>query len=495
MSEGQGWLFEPTFNRALKVRPTDERLTADAGFVLLREADHRLGLTASLAAGLSDPRDPERVRYRIAELLRERLYALSAGYRHQDDLDRLAHDPALKAAVWDRPGDRVADERLGSQPTTSRLLNILTASAANLQALRGALADWIGAHQRAAGPDRRVRQGTLDIDSFPIPVHGDQPGGAYNGYYGRTVYHPLVASFAPEGDYDATRLGDGFVHAILRDGAAPSAQGAVRFIDHALAAARPLAAHIDLRMDAAFMIGKVMDPLTDQGVRFVGRLKSLAPLEERARPYLRRPPGRPPAEGYERVVDLGSYQAGPWRHPQRILLVVVDRPDPQTGQLNLLPDSFFLATHWTPPQRTPYALLEHYRRRGTFEDRFGEFNAAVGVRLSSPTFLQNEATLLLSLLAFNLASILRSEMEMASPHGWDLGRLQQSVLKAAGRLARGARRLRLHLAQATAPLWRRLIDRLSRWRSTRQRPGAPGPRPRPWVAPPPHAHLTPVLRC
>jgi hypothetical protein len=54
MGEGQGragdaggWLFEPEFNRAIKLRQADPRITSNAGAFLLREADHRLGRTAS----------------------------------------------------------------------------------------------------------------------------------------------------------------------------------------------------------------------------------------------------------------------------------------------------------------------------------------------------------------------------------------------------------------------------------------------------------------
>jgi hypothetical protein len=104
MGERHGWLFEPTFNRSIKVRQVDSRLTANAGAVLLREVDHRLGLVADLAAGLYDGRDPARVRYSQVELLRQHLYALALGYAHQDDQDALAHDVAMKLSVWDRPG-------------------------------------------------------------------------------------------------------------------------------------------------------------------------------------------------------------------------------------------------------------------------------------------------------------------------------------------------------------------------------------------------------
>jgi hypothetical protein len=85
VGEAQSWLFEPEFNRAVKVRTTDERITSDAGLLLLREADHRLGLTEYLAGQLIDPRRPDRIRYEIVELLRERLYGLALGYATQDD--------------------------------------------------------------------------------------------------------------------------------------------------------------------------------------------------------------------------------------------------------------------------------------------------------------------------------------------------------------------------------------------------------------------------
>ena len=89
MGEGQGWLFEPKFNQSIKLRWADDRITSDAGTLLLREADHRLSLTADLAAQFTDPRDPRQIRYTQTELLRQHLYALALGYAHQDDQDAL----------------------------------------------------------------------------------------------------------------------------------------------------------------------------------------------------------------------------------------------------------------------------------------------------------------------------------------------------------------------------------------------------------------------
>jgi hypothetical protein len=116
-----------------------------------------------------------------------------------------------------------------------------------------------------------------------IETHGNQPGAAYNGYYSNTIYYPLVAGFAPYGDYDSVRLGDGFVHAILRKGNAFSAGGALRFIRTAYRKCKRWAKRIDVRMDAAFTIGEIRDPLNEDGIRFVGRLKTNKVLERMVR--------------------------------------------------------------------------------------------------------------------------------------------------------------------------------------------------------------------
>ncbi len=497
MGEAQGWQFSPTFNRSVKVTAGDERLTSDAGVLLIREADQRLGLTEWLADQLMDPRDPRRIRYELSELLRERLYALTLGYENQDDVDRLAHDPAMRMAVWDRPGEAVLNERLASQPTQSRLIDILTHFRGNLEALRNALGESLLRHVRSTNRDARVPSATVDVDSFVIEVHGQQEGAAYNGHYQQRAYHPLVASFVVGGDYDSTReglrLGNGFVHAVLRAGNVHTAQGVQRFIRNVLIKTKDLATEVDFRLDAGYTSGDVMDFLAREKKCFVGRLRTNAVLDRLAAPHLRRPPGRPPREGYETIIELGDHQAESWQRAFRLILVVVDRPDPQSGQLSLQPDYFFLITNWSPKVRTAEQLLEHYRARGTFEDRLGEFRQAVGPHLSSPKFAANEALLLLSLLAFNLGSFLRLELEDDAGACLDLNRFQKTVLKAGGRVIKHSRRLVVHIAQSVIPLWERLSRRLQRWRLTRRCPRPIGPRQRPWMPPPSHAHLGEVL--
>ena len=129
MGEAQSNVFEPYFNRSIKVQSVDQRLTSHAGALLLRDFDHQLGLTESLADQLIDPRNQDRIRYQAVELIRERAYALAMGAKHQDDLDRLAHDTAIKLSSWDRPGEEVLNQRMASQPTQSRLIGWLSESA------------------------------------------------------------------------------------------------------------------------------------------------------------------------------------------------------------------------------------------------------------------------------------------------------------------------------------------------------------------------------
>ncbi len=500
MGEAQATLFEPEFNRAVKVQTSEQRITSHAGAVLLREADHTLGLVESLAEQINDPRHPAKIRYTATELLRERIYALALGSKNQDDLDRLAHDPAMRMATWDRPGEEVLEQRLASQPTQSRLIDWLADFSGNREALRNGLFDWMHRHLRSTGRggDHAVMRATIDVDSFPIVVHGQQQGSAYNGYYRDTVYHPLVASFSVHGDYDSTReghrLGNGFIHAMLRQGQVHTAQGTRRFMQRVVKHARQMARSFDLRLDAGYTIGSVMDDLADEKVRFCGRLKKNPVLDRLAEPHVYRPPGRPPAGGYERVIELGQHRAEGWKHTQRLILVVVDKPDPRTGQLNLLPRYFFLVTNWTRTLRSAEEVLAHYRKRGTFEDRLGEFNAVIGPHLSSREFTENEATMLLALLAFNMATMLRNEFEDALGGCWDLHRFQQSVLRAGGRVVKHARRIWLNVEASVGSFWRVMAKRISQLRLASRWSSPHGTRHRDWVPPPSHAHLSLVLR-
>src|SRR3954462_9006505 len=140
------------------------RLTSDAGILLLSAIEQRLGIAERLAACLEDPRDPERVRHGLAEMIRFRVLLIAAGYPDANDCDALRLDPAFKMAVGRLPE---SGSDLCSQPTMCRLENLPGPTA--LKRMMAAMVElFCDSFERV--PDRIV----LDIDDTCDPAHGGQ---------------------------------------------------------------------------------------------------------------------------------------------------------------------------------------------------------------------------------------------------------------------------------------------------------------------------------
>ena len=65
------------------------QLSSDAGVLLLRGIEKRLGIVARLASCLRDKRDPDLILHTVEEMLRLRMFAIAAGYEDADDCDSL----------------------------------------------------------------------------------------------------------------------------------------------------------------------------------------------------------------------------------------------------------------------------------------------------------------------------------------------------------------------------------------------------------------------
>src|SRR3954468_2783079 len=75
------------------------RLTTDAGALLLREVEHRLGLFDALDRCIPDPRQPELIEHDQKALLAQRITALALGYEDLNDHLAPRRDPALQLAA------------------------------------------------------------------------------------------------------------------------------------------------------------------------------------------------------------------------------------------------------------------------------------------------------------------------------------------------------------------------------------------------------------
>lgn len=80
MGKKQGALFSPEFSRSIHVEARPERLSAEAGTLLLRELMERLGISALLAKHPRDPRESSRVTHPFPELLRTALLLFAQGF-------------------------------------------------------------------------------------------------------------------------------------------------------------------------------------------------------------------------------------------------------------------------------------------------------------------------------------------------------------------------------------------------------------------------------
>jgi hypothetical protein len=475
MGESQGTLFPLEFNRSIHLEARPECVSGESGSLLMRELMDRLGYPRLFAQHLRDPRDAARVKHPFLELLRTAVLMLAQGWSNQADAKLLRADPALRLAVSSRRGQRPLREAvdrepegLCSQPTLSRLAQDL-GMPENVSGLGAILLD-AAEQRRAPRPGERYRETTLDLDSLPREVFGQQPGSAWNGHYRMRCYHPIVVR-SEWGDYLGAKLRPGNVH---------TADGSLAFVLPILRRARNWAEQVWLRADAGFPEPELLETLEREGFLYVARLKTNAALERLAAPLLALPRSPMPA-GDERVwTHELTYRAASWAHPRRVVLVVVERRREQ-GELFL--DHFFLLSN-ASVAITGDALLERYRRRGGAEKDFGDWNQALDVALSSAprpkahyrgreveaayhepdSFAANEARLLVELIAANLlhaGAELLARDEAREAGRMSRERFRQLVLKVSGRALLGSRRIRFVIDAAQAALWRRFMRTLN----------------------------------
>ena len=120
--------FTTRFNKSLRVESRAERLTGDAGVVVLREIMERSGIARWMVPRLTDPRRREDVVHDLASLVRTSVLLAAQGWRDHDDADALRDDPAFRLAVSSASGRTPLDgpHGLASQPTLSRFTAIMS---------------------------------------------------------------------------------------------------------------------------------------------------------------------------------------------------------------------------------------------------------------------------------------------------------------------------------------------------------------------------------
>ncbi len=190
------------FDRRIKLHFHGAKLSSDGGLLLFRELDAALGLTEMANWELRDRRTGRNTQHTLLALFRQSVFGRLAGYEDVNDADRLSRDPVMRSIVGRGAGDRDA----ASESEMGRFETGILSDERNLAALTALNGAWIDRAQAR----RRSPTLILDIDSSESPVHGDQEGAAYNGYFGSVCYHPLFV-FNQDGDLERCALRPGNV--------------------------------------------------------------------------------------------------------------------------------------------------------------------------------------------------------------------------------------------------------------------------------------------
>jgi len=177
-------------------------ISTDGGAVLLREVEQRTGILSRLAERFTDHRDAELIEHTVEELIAQRVMGLALGYEDLNDHDRLRADHLLAMAIGkldpsgrDRPRERDKGKPLASANTLNRLE--LTPSNANTKSrYKKIVADPQGMDDLLVelfleSYPKAPKRIWLDLDATDDPVHGQQEGRFFHGYYRHYCYLPL----------------------------------------------------------------------------------------------------------------------------------------------------------------------------------------------------------------------------------------------------------------------------------------------------------------
>src|SRR3954467_7311037 len=184
--------FAPAEGRPVVASFDGGAITSDAGALLLGATDRVLGLTRRLAACFRDSRDPAYTEHAVETLVMQRVVGIALGYEDLNDHDQLRHDPVLAMLANKLTASRSDCAPLAGKSTLNRLElsrdqpTRYARIAADTAAIEALFVDlFLDAHAKAPA------QITLDLDTTDDPLHGQQEGRLFHGYYDGHCYLPL----------------------------------------------------------------------------------------------------------------------------------------------------------------------------------------------------------------------------------------------------------------------------------------------------------------
>jgi hypothetical protein len=194
--------FQGVGGRRVQAEFNGGHITSDGGALLLRELDERLGICHRFARCFEDHRDPDFIEHTVLELVRQRVYGVALGYEDLNDHEDLRRDPLLAVAAGkvDPEGQtRKRARDVGCALAGKSTLNRLELTPERLDpnnryqkiVHRAEQIEELFVTLFLEGHPEEPDEVVLDFDATDDPLHGEQEGRFFHGYYGDYCYLPL----------------------------------------------------------------------------------------------------------------------------------------------------------------------------------------------------------------------------------------------------------------------------------------------------------------
>ncbi len=401
----QTFEFEALGRREVVARFDGGPITSDAGGLFLREVDEQTGILGRLARCFTDYRDEDLIEHSVEELLRQRIIGLALGYEDLNDHDQLRYDPLLATLVGKqdptgeaRPRKRDRGKALAGKSTLNRLeLTPRGASEGNRYKKIAADGGEIEAMfvdvflQLHPKPLKRI---VLDLDATDDPIHGDQLGKFFHGYYKSYCYLPLYIF-----------CGDHLLCAKLRPADIDGAAGSVKQLDRIVKQIRTKWPEIQIviRGDSGFCRERIMAWCEVNAVDYILGLAKNKRLERILGEELQEAKQQFEATGKaSRVFKDFTYQTRKsWSRVRRVV--------GKAEHLRKGANPRFVVSS-IPSEDIPARELyeDEYCARGEMENRIKEQQLCLFAdRTSANTMRANQLRLWFSSVAYTLLQVLR----------------------------------------------------------------------------------------
>jgi hypothetical protein len=405
--------------------------SSDAGLLLLRQAERKLGVCRRLADAMPERRDRSRIRHAMFELVTARVSAIACGHKDAIDLDRLRHDPLMKLAVGRCPDSGAP---LASQSTISRLEN--APSKTEAARLTAALVDQVGTTVRPRA------QEILDIDDTFCAAHGGQQLAFWNahhderGFASMHIYH--VASGTP-------------VVTILRPARTPKGTEVRTVIKHVTKRMRRLwpKTRIVWRGDSHYGRVEAMEWAENNDADYIFGLAGNAALDAlvaESATHLRfhhALSSKPKLRTYASVM----YQASSWSRPRKVVARLECSLQPLAGETGMRQevDIRYVVTSLKGSAQHLYENV--YCQRGQMENLIKLHKAQLASdRMSCHSATANQVRLVLHTAAFWLMHGVRAAIPKTSPLArCEFATIRERLIKIGARVIEHIARIRVQL--------------------------------------------------